>query len=346
MNILFYLWEVFIFVLLTGWLVLLPGLYLTGFLRIPLTRIEKLSVSLAAGICGLTLLLYIFGSLNARFLVYVIVSLVSLFWLARQSKPWRRRIQNFAWLPLNKNNIFSVFLIISGALASGSILFRSGWQNVGGSLSFTEYRDAFWHLGLMEELVRQIPPLHPGFAPLPLTNYHYFAHLFGASYLFLGVFNNLDFYFRLFPFLLTLLFGLSLYIAGRALTKSVFGANLAVIFGYFTGSFAYVLPLFIRYPGFDWHESSFWLSQPFSMAINPSFALSSFLFLATVFLLTKMSVSPKKELAILITLIGGTLIIYKVYAGALFLGGLLVCSLWDLLKSHKPILIMTFIFSS
>lgn len=335
MNPTVYLGEGIAFIVLTIWLVLLPGYFMLNLLHVSLTRIEKLTVSLGIGVSGFTLLLYIFGSLNFRLLAYVILSVISVYTILKEIN-----FVNLKTVPkIFRNNFLSSVFIAFGTVILGSLIFRSGWMGNGG-LTFTEYRDSFWHLGLMEELVRQIPPLHPGFAPLPLTNYHYFAHLFGAGFLSLNVFNSLDFYFRLFPFFLTLLYGLSLFIVSRKLTKTALGANLAVIFGYFTGSFAYVLPLFLKYPGFDWHESSFWLSQPFSMVINPSFALSAGLFLIVVFLLTKILEDQKWQWSIPLILIAGTLISFKVYAGILVLGGLLVCGIWNFFKTRSPLLII------
>ncbi len=342
MDILFYLRESFVFILLTTWLVLIPGYFLLNLLRVSLSKIEKFTVALASGISGFTLLLYIFGSLGLHPLVFILLSIISSFWLVHNRFHWQSGCSMFTRMVVKKSNLWSLFLITFGTFVLGGLIFRSGWKNSSGSLSFTEYRDAFWHLGLMEELVRRIPPLHPGFAPLPLTNYHYFAHLFGSGYLLTGLFNNLDFYFRLFPFLLVFLFGLSLYIAGRALTKSVLGANLSVLFGYFTGSFAYFLPWFVKYPGFDWHESSFWLSQPFSMVINPAFALSAALFVVTIFLLTKITTFSKKAAVVLLVLTGGTLIAFKVYAGLLFLGGMGVVSVWNFWQKREITLAAVF----
>ncbi|MBI5122240.1 hypothetical protein HZA75_00115 [Candidatus Roizmanbacteria bacterium] len=358
MNILFYIWQWLLFIFFVFWLVLLPGYFVLELLKVSLTRIEKFTVSLAFGVSGFTLLLYIFGSLNLRFLAYAILSGISIYTLLTKINftqlsvmpnlfrhPFKilKQVQDDK---ISSNLLSSVFIAVgTGTVILGSLLFRSGWSQNGG-LSFTEYRDSFWHLGLMEELLRQIPPLHPGFAPLPLTNYHYFTHLFGAGFLGLNVFNSLDFYFRLFPFLLTFLYGLSLHIVGRALTKNTFGANLSVIFGYFTGSFAYVLPFFIKYPGFDWHESSFWLSQPFSMVINPSFALSAGLFLIVAFLLTKIIQEPKWQWGIPLIIISGTLISFKVYAGILVLVGLLVCGIWYFFKARNPLLIISAVLAA
>jgi len=352
MNIIFYLWDILLFVLMMVGFVLLPGYFVLKLLNVSLTRIEKFTVSLGFGVSGFTLLLFIFGSLGVRGVAYILLSLASIitsFWLVQNLiKKDSGVVLGKLGLPrmtIIKNNFISLLLILFGTIVLGSLLFRSGWSQNGG-LSFTEYRDSFWHLGLMEELARQIPPLHPGFAPLPLTNYHYFAHLFGAGFLGLNVFNSLDFYFRLFPFFLTFLYGLSLFIVGRKLTKTTLGANLSVIFGYFTGSLAYILPLFLKYPGFTWHESSFWLSQPFSMVINPSFALSAGLFLIAAFLIIKILEDHKWQWCIPLIIISGTLISFKVYAGILVLGGLMVCGIWNFFKTRNPLLIISAVLAT
>ena len=335
MNILFYIGELISFILLVFWFVFMPGRLVLLNLKSKLSSFESFTISLGLGVAMFTLLLFILGSLKIVYATYILLSLFNLYSLchceARQiGGLWQ---SNWGLLRLRlrripRNDIVTFLIIFICTLFAGSILFRSGMPDGRGGLSFTEYRDSFWHLGLMEELTRSIPPLHPGFSPLPLTNYHYFLHLFGAGFLKTSFFNPLDFYFRILPFFLVLLYCLSLYILGKKLAKSERGGNLSVLFGVLTGSFAYVLPLFINYPGFSWHESSFWLSQPFYMVINPSFALSSSILLMVCFLYFKIAEEKENSLLPVAVILAGILIVIKVYAGLLVLGGLLVAGLW------------------
>lgn len=333
MNILLFVGEILAFIFFLFWLVFLPGFFILGKKANVLSKIETLVIAISFGIVIFTLTLYLFGLFKMVYVSYILISFVNLYNL-RGVKPIFEKKHLYDFVFTLKNNISTILILIATGIFSGSLLFLSGWEKAG-EILFTEYRDSFWHLGLMKELVRSIPPLHPGFAPEPLTNYHFFTHLFGAGFLLLSIFNSLDFYFRIFPYFLVFLYVFNLYILGRALTKSRLGGNLAIIFGLLTGSFAYVLPLFLKYPGFNWHESSFWLSQPFSMVINPSFALSSGLFLSSIFLVVKIISSKNSNLVFLLIIISGSLISFKVYAGLLILGGLLIMGLYSLWKSRS-----------
>jgi hypothetical protein len=45
-------------------------------------------------------------------------------------------------------------------------------------LSFTLFHDPLWHLSLIHELAKTIPPTHPGMSGVPLVNYYYLSDLF------------------------------------------------------------------------------------------------------------------------------------------------------------------------
>ena len=223
MNILFFIFEIIIFVLFILWFNYLPGLFFVKLFNNKMSHAETITLSLIAGVIIFTLFLFVFGWLKIGFLVYVLFSILNIFLLIYINQKDNKWFWNFVSL-CGKSRI-TVFVIAILTLISGSLLFKSGLL-IGGQLSFTESRDSFWHLGLMQELVRSVPPIHPGFAGLPLTNYHIFTHLFGSGFLNPGIFNNLDFYYRLFPFYIVFLYAVSLYALGRILTNRKLGGIL------------------------------------------------------------------------------------------------------------------------
>lgn len=339
MNILFFLFEIILFGSVVVWFNLIPGYLLLQKFEKKMPVSETVTVSLILGIILFTILLYVFSWLKIGQLAYLMISAVNVYLLLKNKTVCIGWPKSF-FTKLN-NSKAPILIITLLTFFSGSLLFKSGLADHI-SLYFIEARDSFWHLGLMLELVRSVPPIHPGFAGLPLTNYHIFTHLFGSGFLKIGLFNSLDFYYRLFPFYTVFIYVLSLYVLGKNLTGSRNGGLLSSVFGMITGSFAYVLPLFIKYPGFVWHESSFWLSQPFSMVINPSFALSSSLVLASVFLTHKIGLGNKK-LWPLLSLIAGIVIVFKVYAGILVLFGLSLCAFWQYVIKKDSTLLKSFI---
>lgn len=341
MSISFYILELLFFIFLVSWFVFLPGYTFLSWFKLKLSSIDKFAVSLGLGIVLLTLTTYLFGLVTFKEGTYFLLFCTNLFFLWQNKNKVRSENINNAVKSLLHHKL-TVGLIILGTGICGSLVFHSGWSK-DGAFYFSEYRDALWHLGLMKELVRSIPPLHPGFAPETLTNYHYFTHLFGSFFLNFP-FSDFDFYFRIFPFFLTLLYGITVYVVARHFFVQRKIQNLAIILSYFLGSFAYFLPFFLRNPNFSWHESSFWLSQPFTMVINPSFALSSSLLLLTFFLLQKIIVEKEgKKFVWPLILIAGTLIEYKVYAGILALAGLFIASLWQIVNKREWLLLKTFV---
>ncbi len=338
MNILNFVFETVIFALFILWFNFLPGLIFVKIFKGKLPTAEIMAVSLVTGVTIFTLFLYIFGCLKLGFLAYILISIINVYFLVKLKQKKNMWFGNF--LLICRKSWITVVIIALLTLFAGSLLFRSGLLT-DGQLSFTESRDSFWHLGLMQELVRSVPPIHPGFAGLPLTNYHIFTHLFGSGFLHLGIFNNLDFYYRLFPFFIVFLYVITLFVLGRLLTGRKLGGILSSVFGVMTGSFAYLLPLFIKYPGFVWQESSFWLSQPFSMIINPSFALSSSWVLVSLYLIHKIE-TGNKNLWPILSLIAGVTIVFKVYAGILILMALFGASLWQLITRKESSLFKSF----
>lgn len=335
-----YLVQLIFFVLFCAWFTLLPGIFILKICKTKNSYLENTVLGFGLGTVIFTLLLYFFGLLKLMFLPYFLLTVLDLYFLRKVDFKKSFLIA----IKILKNNlgIFAVFIVV--VFFSGSLLFTSG-LTINGDLIFTEYRDAFWHLGLMKELSRSVPPVHPGFADSMLTNYHYFTHLFGSGFLLPNILNPLDFYFRLLPFFLIFLYASSLYLLGQKFSGNKIGGITSVFFGVTGGSLSYVLPFFLNRPQFNWHESSFWLSQPFSMTINPSFALSSSLLLLSIYAVKKVSDDKNKEFFWPAVILSGALISFKVYAGVLILSGLLVFGICQFIKFQQKIVLLIFICS-
>lgn len=326
------IFDFFIFLLILGLTCFLPGRAYLYFRRIDLSTLEIFTLSISLGLVFFTLANFIFGILGLRWVAPALIVLIDLFFVFYRLKEGKGATSFLKprWTLANK--IF-MLVVVLGIFGQVSLVATSGLSIKDGSLGFVEYRDAFWHIGLIEELTKKVPPIHPGFAPQALTNYHYFYDLFVASLKMFYSFSTLDLYFRFVPILLSLLLGFSVFI----LTRRLFGqeeiATLAVFLTYFTGSLAFLIPFFR--PGQAWGESSFWVSQTFRMLINPPFSLSLSLLLVGIFALGQKLYLPTVFLL-------GTQIAFKVYGGIIALGALAVASLWQILREKRFTLLLTF----
>jgi hypothetical protein len=300
--------------------VYLPGRWWSRGLKV--SPLDSFLTSLILGLVQFTLLQFFLGLLGVRWLAYALVSslgLISLvvhgLELSRPTKAWR--LPPLTWV-----------LLGAGVAGQSSLVFLSGLRLKDGGLLFTEYRDALWHLSLIEELAVRVPPLHPGLAGVPLTQYHFFTDLFFGSFLAVLPLDRLDLLFRVMPLFLSGLFGLVLVSLARNFLKND-GAWL-LFFAYFTGSFAWVLP--VVFPGMPWGDSSFWVSQTFAMLINPPFSLSVSLLAFLSVLLAHLAKNWHPQLELAVILLAGPLVAFKVYAGIAAAAGLLgfgLCRLWQ-----------------
>ena len=317
----------------------IPGALSFKFLRLKLSPLEKLVVSTVAGMVLFTVINFFLGILGVRFLVNFFLYVLGFVWLALFFKSLR-----VSWGPrFKKKNFFLIFILLIGTFAQTSLLFESGKLVPQKGMLFKEARDSMWHLGLTAELVRKIPPIHPGHAPLPLTNYHYLYNLFVASLHLSSGLSLLDLSFRFFPFLISLLFGLSTFMLAWAWSKKFAVAVLAVFFAYFCGSLAFFIP--ILRPGSFWQESSFWVSQPFTMLINPPLASSLVIFTTASFCLLKFLEEKSSNYLPILVLLFGSLLSFKVYAGIVALGALFGLAVCGIFKKQNFLLFKLSLFS-
>jgi hypothetical protein len=230
-------------------------------------------------------------------------------------------------------------LIILGIIFQGVIMFRSGMMydfGVGywGPLA----RDGVWHEALVGQLIKSVPPGNPGLSGTLLVNYHYFYDLLVSLISNVGVPTNHLIY-RVFPVIFSILLGIGTYKLSWALFKDKKVSLLSVFFAYFASSFGWIVNL-IKSEQIG-GESAFWANQPVSMNLNPPFAISLVIIIFTILLTKSYIEKPKLLKASLIILLAGTLIGFKVYAGAILLGGLFVLSLKRIIfeKDFKLIII-------
>src|SRR3989304_6456396 len=219
-----------------GFLVLVP--YPAGFLLTRWFNIPGIFRSLVVGLFVITLEAYLLGQIglyswsipvllvqSAALWAYILIK--KLFHVHRASLSLVSAI--FILLAVYIN---SLMLVPFGRITPQGI-----------SLYGAHFVDSTWHLAVINNLDRSLPPENPIYADTPLTNYHYLADLqMSLIHRITGI-NTPDLYFRFFgPFYLLLLSWL-IYDLGKGITGKQLGGLMALTLFMLGSNLYYLAPL-------------------------------------------------------------------------------------------------------
>lgn len=308
----------------------IPGFGVVARSRKYLEDQEIITLSLSLGIILFVLVAIALAFLNLRYLSLPLIIVINLLIISKY------KLDAFiSWKVFIKNKILLVLIVI-GILTQGFINFPSGYLYKDG-LHFwsSQGHDGIWHISLIEEIKKGIPPQNPSFAGEIVYNYHYLVDvLMGEFSRIFPFFSTLDLYFRFFPVLFSLLIGISVYaLITRWRHNSVVG-YLAVFFTYFTGSFGYIVT-FIRNGNIFAGETVFWAAQQNTLLGNPPHAISHGL-LATFFLAFFIYLKERKLIWFIVSfLLGSTLAGFKVSGGLVMLTGIGAAAIIDFVIQRR-----------
>lgn len=291
--------------------------------------LKRKILAIPLGICIFTILSWVLGFLKTDYLVWGL-PLVSAIFVFRQ-----KSLEGWKIKP-SKKAILLWFVIIIGSASWLLTQVKSGLSfNYGLGFWGPNGHDAIWHLSLISQLQKNVPPQNPIFAGESLTNYHYFFDLMVAKSASLLNIDTVELLFRLFPLLISILSGLLIFKLTEKIFKSFPAAVFSVFFLYFGGSFGWIVTYF-RDRSFG-GETMFWAQQSVSTLLNPPFAISVVIFLAGLLLFYQIKESEKIKWGFLfaLTLLWGSLIEFKVYAGVLTLAALLLYSIQRLVFNKE-----------
>lgn len=295
-----------------------------------LSILEKYTLSTTVGLVIFTLLAYVLAVFNLRFLMWLLPLLGFVLFL-----KLRRELFRFNFNYPRKTVIIFLTVLVLGVIGQVAVNAPSGFPYAEGYYFWSSHgHDGIWHVALMEEMKNSIFPFqNPEYAGHKLQNYHFFVDLLMSEMSRLFGFSNLDIYFRFMPVLFSLLLGLGSFIFVRLWSKSFSAGIWAMVFTYFTGSFGYLLTL-PRYGNLN-GEAIFWVSQTQSVLGNPPHASAFIILIAFLYFFYKYLQNRANNLFLLTALLGGAVVEFKVYAGTLILGGLLITGLWELLGKRR-----------
>jgi hypothetical protein len=318
-----------------------PGFLLVSSLKLKLSSLERISLSLGLGIVFFTFISFVFAHLHLRFLVFPVFFIIFLYFLYCF---FRARKKHRFVFKLKKPDLVSSLIIGFASLIQLSLMVKSGTPYQEG-LAFWGVHgyDGIWHASLISELARYFPPQNPGFAGEALKNYHFLTDLFMAQLHNFSRISILNLYFRFIPLFLTPLLNVLIFVFAQRWSKNKNVACWAVFFASIVGSFGY-LPQLIGKGSNNW-ETAFWGVQPASAFLNPPFALSLIILMAGIFLLSQIPKKPKKSFFIIAALVFGILIGFKVYAGLIVLTTLLFLGIWRLIRNKEKSILLIFFLS-
>lgn len=316
-----------IFLVLAAACFTFPGLLVLHRFKFDLDSLEKLTIASVLGLVIFTLAAYVLAAVHLRFLMWSL-PVVGLWSVVK----FRKGIVSFRLKISHKILFLTVFII--GIIGMVAVNAPSGFLYKDGIYFWSSHgHDGVWHLALMEQMKNAVFPFqNPEFAGNKLQNYHFFVDLLMSEFSRLFNFSSLDIYFRFMPVVFAALLGLTSFIFVRAWSKSEVAGIWAMIFTYFAGSFGYLLyiPTHKSLGG----ESIFWVSQTQSVLGNPPHASAFIIMTAFLFLLFKYFTNRKMIYLAFCAILGGAIIEFKVYAGALILGGLLLVGILELFSKR------------
>ncbi len=333
--------------------VVLPGLVLT--LKVfdkPPPFLYRIFLSSVSGLVVLTLIFYIFSLLNIRPLIYGYFLIAFLIFFGNY-----KILKQFSFPKIKDSlDVTTLAAVLAGVIFQVIPTFKSGLSFPYG-IGFwgPNTHDGTWHIALINQLIKNVPPQNPIFSGEVLKNYHYFYDLLLAATSFLTSLPVVDLVFRCYPIILSLLLGIGTYYLMQVLFKEIFNSRqlkiatlFSLYFVYFAGSFGWIVEyLRERHLG---GESAFWANQSISFNLNPPFAASLIIVIAIFCFLTR-PFKNNKLLFILLTILCGSLISFKAYGGILILlslaiFGILKKSLFHFLVFAASVLVSATLFIS
>lgn len=234
-----------------------------------------------------------------------------------------------------RKNILLLILIVIGSTTWSLTMIKSGLlYDYGLGFWGPNGHDGIWHLTLINQL-KNFSLENPVFSGIKLANYHLGFDLLAALMSKIFLISPVRLYFQILPPLTAVAIGYLVHHFVFKWTKNSKSAWWATFFVYLGGSWGWLLGK---------GESTFWANQAISTLINPPYALSLILLLAGLVKLLDYFEKPDKKNLLICSVLLGTLIQVKVYAGVLVLGSLVLLCVFK--KGLRRLCLSSFIVSA
>lgn len=325
--------KVTLFTLFLIFACIIPGFLLLGKFLKDKSLFQAIFLSIVLGLVELTLIFYLLGLFKLKFLIYPYVSINLVVFFKLYFSKFKKII-----LPkiTYKSDLLILATIIIGTIFQIIPTFRNGLIfPFGMGFWGPNTHDGIWHISLINQLVKAVPPENPIFSANTLKNYHFFYDLLVAATNYLIKIPVVDLVFRFFPILFSLCLGTGSYYLIKYLFDKSFGnikVQVASFFSlyliYFAGSFGWIVS-YLKY-GVLAGESAFWANQSISFNLNPPFAISLLIIIALMLILFEQDDKEVSRSEVnfksifLIIILAGSLTGFKSYGAVLVLASLLL----------------------
>jgi len=317
------------------------GTALLRLLRITLRGTSQFVITLCLGIAATLLLLDIstlFSLIIVRIVVFwclavlgLYLSTVTLQTIRAKRKKVLLLIREWKWTLL-----ISVFAVVSFA---ATVSFS--WLPTTTGLQFQQgvLHDSVWHVALAKELQSNFPVQHPSSYVDLLQNYHYYYDLLLATASSSTTLPIHSIHYQALPLLLAILLVLGIASLCLQVSSDQRLIRWSIFFVFFGGNAGYLIPFFLDRS--EWGESTFWVSQTFSMLINPQLILSFTLFTAVILLLLQYLQSNQRHLLLLVSIISLSLAGIKMYGYVVTVVVVLAVVLWTAMRKRSVSIFVT-----
>ncbi|MFA6569892.1 MAG: hypothetical protein WCT77_01510 [Bacteroidota bacterium] len=263
--------------------------------------------------------------LHVSFAYLAIIPFLSILYILKKPRVLRGLfITGISW----QSSLLILFVIILGVITQTIVITNGGVLGDNG-LIVPSLNDSMWNISLVAELFNHTPNQNPIRAGEVLKNYHYFYHLFLAAVHYFTNLSFFDLYYRFGPWFISFLFGINLYLVSSLFTRRTIFRGLAIFLGYFSGNFAYLLPIFLGRQ-FDWKGNSFYSDQPFDQIINTHSIVGYCLFLISIYIISKIAetkAGDRRGWIIIGSFVFGTFYGFKTFGGIIAVGGIISTAL-------------------
>lgn len=308
-----------------------PGFGIIKVLKIKVTeRLALYTLSTVLGLTVFTLVIYALSLLHLKNLILLLMLFGVI--AAIKSIPEISLVVNSL-----KEKLFSLLtlVLILGVLFMTSINAVSGLKFPGGIMFWSAHgHDGIWHVALIEQMIKESFPFsNPEYANHSIQNYHFFIDLLISEISRLLHFSVFDLYFRLMPALLALLTGVSSYIFVKRWSGSNLAGLWSMVFIFFLGNFGYIVTL-LKNRSLN-GESVFWIPQLFSVQGNPPQAAAVVILTSLTYCILAFLRDREKRYFLPIIIFASAIVEFKVYAGVVVLGALLLIGVYELLLKRN-----------
>lgn len=306
--------------------------------KLSLKPFPRIIISLILGMVLWGLQGFIFGYANTRFLSYFYLLACFILWLKLTK---REELVHFLNFKIKQVDPLLAITIVLGVIIQVAVL---AWMGIGTpkGISFCcgAIGDFIFHMDFSYHVLQRIPPFEFGMAGVEVTNYHYWGNLVVAELVRIFHLPLVYTQFQYLGIMLSVCLGLSAIVFGQLnkLHKNVI--RWLVFFLYFSGDLIYLL-IFILRKTFDFSMGP--LENSASFLNNPPRAFAIVVFFVG---LSVFSIWVKRKdflTGVLMAILFGSLIGFKVYLGFFALSGLAFLGLYFLIKKNFRMLLPLFL---